>query len=414
MHKFHHQTKTPPGNFWKAYANSIDELTLMLPVRKRPHQEPRVKLSERPIRPGVEGSNCPLLAAEREGVVSYISQFLDSAGTTFVGRSNDATVPSYCDRTYNYIALSARYIGFLAVYAASVAYFARLDHAAREQSFLSSTFSTARGDFDRLLSHYVEGTLSEVPDSPFLKEATGEFAAGNMMLASTSESWMIAHEYGHLIAKKHKTKLRTAADPLMSSLLDLPPLLNKYARWNEKWREELSCDLLACQYLLRQADPALSTPDSYAHLMSALQSPLLALTCADTLGGPDVGQGEDSHPPTLLRIVMMIFVIIRRYGEPLVHNGILGRAPGVGSDEVNIHHFCASLLEYATWILDDQENSVRRFPGVESSMSLSAATEHRYTRTYELLVELSLGEMANDYVEDCEYWLSVGYVDPPN
>ncbi|WP_141653641.1 hypothetical protein [Arthrobacter koreensis] len=353
-----------------------------------------------------------MLAFEREGVVSYISQFLDSATTTFVGRSNDSSIPAYCDRTNNFIALSARYIGFLVVYAASVPYFAKLDHVAREKSSFSSTLSAARQDFDRLLAHYFDGTLKEILDSPFLKEATGEFVAGNLMLASTSESWMIAHEYGHLISKRRSTKLRTATDPLMRSLVDLPPLQNEYARWNEKWREELSCDFLACQYLLRGADPALSSPDSYAHLMSALQSPLVALTCADTLGGPTGGQGDDSHPPTLLRIVILVFVIIRRYGEPLLHNGILGRTPGAGADEINIHYFCATLLEYATWILGDQESLVRRFPGVEDSMSLSVATEYRYKRTYELLVELSLGEIADDYLKDCEYWLSVGYVDP--
>lgn len=408
MWKFYRETNTPPGNFWKNSADDIEKLTNTVRLANGASR-PEATFASLTIQAGVDGSNCPLLAAERRGVVSYVKQHLSTADEVFVGRCRDSSTSPYCDRTHNYISISDKYIDALAVYAASIVRFEKLDDATRSASVPHSAMAEAKLEFDEIVHNHIHGAIAQSRGSSFVKEMMGEFAAVHLSLASKAEAWMIAHEYGHLIERKQRAKLRAAAEPLMSSLIEVPVLLQEYSKWKAAWQEEFWCDVLACQYLLRDVDPELKSEASYANLMSALQSPLIALTCAETLlrQQRDI-EVDESHPSPITRIVMLIFVVVRTYGTHMLRKNPIRSLRGDGTSNINLFYFCSSLLEYVSWILDDQERSARQFPGVRAEMTRSEATEYRYEKTYNFLVELSAEDIAVDEVKYGEYWLSLG------
>ncbi|WP_395400519.1 hypothetical protein ACHMXB_17800 [Arthrobacter sp. UC242_113] len=402
MNRFYHETKTPRGNFWEKSAGSIASLLAVL----NDGASEAKNFAATPITAGVDGSNCPLLAAERKDVSAYMKQFLSTAEEVFVGRSSDFSTIAYCDLTHNYISLSAKHLNLLAVYAASIMQFQRLAEASQSETSPDSTLLTARSEFDAVLADYVEGNLDQSRGSAFVKETYGEYSMSHLRLTSKAESWMIAHEYGHLIARKDKKRLLEASDPFMASLFEVPLLQQEYLSWGEEWREEFRCDALACLYLLREADPSTLREDTLFHLMSALQAPIVALSCAETLiRQPGLEEEDDTHPSSISRIVLLVFSIVRRCGTLYARRSL----DTVGGRLLmpTLFFFSASLLEYVLWMLGEKAATGMHFPGVQG-MSVGETTEFRYKHTYEFLVELSLGDIAEDAMEYGMYWLSLG------
>ncbi|MFD4460119.1 hypothetical protein [Nocardia sp. NPDC058480] len=331
-------------------------------------------------------SNCPHLHDMLVNIVEMVHpKWRDRARNIFAGRTFSDIDTATANRNLRggMISMSENFTQVIYAYASMQGTFIYSVDLGKNMtdSEVEAMWQGMRSDFDEAIALYRAGGLLAMKGSLPMVSPSEEFRRAAESLASAAESWILAHELGHHLARDMSSRKDQDVVKVLREVTTNSLIAEKLRTMSEDQRCEVEADLLATLILCGHFVPE---EHSKNLIETAIGGAGIALVSVAHFRDEWTADPSDSHPGCLERLWIIAVVMSELYGTIGVDENDPARA------HITVFRLAALIMTFGSWVHNvetmlqaadvTRQQTGRRYP-------VAAVTFAKYAAWFGILAE---------------------------